>query len=95
MKKFLAAALLLAFAGAFVPSYLYAADNSGMEDTIVDKASDWIAVLGKPADEKDAMLAERRADRAAKRFEKTMKKAGKTADKKMKKFGKEMEKLFE
>ena len=95
MKKFLAAALVIAFAGAFVPSCLYAAEGAGMEDTVIDKASDWIAVLGKPADEKDSILAERRADRAAKRLEKSMTKAGKTAEKKMKKFGKDMEKLFE
>jgi len=95
MRKFLAAALLIAFAGACVPAFVYAADGSGMEDTVIDKASDWIAVLGKPEDEKEAILAERRADRAAKRLEQAMKKVGKRAEKKMKKFGEDMEKLFE
>jgi glycosyltransferase involved in cell wall biosynthesis len=95
MKKLLAAALLIAFAGACVPAYVYAADSSGMEDTVIDKASDWIAVLGKSEDEMEAILAERRADRAAERLSKAMRQAGKKAEKKMKKFGKDMEKLFE
>ncbi len=95
MRKVLAAALLIAFASALVPTFVYAAGNSGMEDTAIDKASDWIAVLGKPEDEKEAILAERRADRAAERLSKAMRQAGKKAEKKMKKFGKDMEKLFE
>jgi hypothetical protein len=95
MRKVLAVALLMGFAGAFLPAGLHAAEGAGMEDTAIDKVSDWFAVIGKSGDEKEAMLAERRADRAAKRLSKAMKKAGKSAEKKMKKFGKEMEKLFE
>jgi hypothetical protein len=94
MRKVLAGALLAAFA-VFLPAGLHAAEGAGGDDTVIDKVSDWLAVIGKSGDEKEAILAERRADRAAERLAKAMRKAGKRAEKKMEKFGKEMEKLFE
>ena len=65
------------------------------DDSIFNRVSDWFATVGKPEDEKEAIIAERRADRAAERLGKAFRQESKKANKKMKKFGKEMEKMFE
>lgn len=65
------------------------------DDSIFNRVSDWFATIGKPEDEKDMIIAERRADRAAKRMGKAFRQESKKASKKMEKFGKDMEKMFE
>lgn len=47
------------------------------EDSIVDKAGDWFATIGKSGQEKDQILLQRRMDRAAKKAGAAFDKAGK------------------
>ena len=91
MRKSAALVLLFSFFAGLTP--LYAAD--AYEDTWWDEATDWFATLGKPQDEKDMILAERRADRAAVRLGRAFRQETKKAAKKMETFGKEMEKAFQ
>lgn len=92
MKKGKAVFLLFSLLSVFAAGCAYAAGS--YEDTFLDKTGDWFATLGKPADEKDSILAERRAKRAAEHFKKDMKEIGAKADKKSKELGKEMKNLF-
>ncbi len=69
MKKLFLGMLILAAAFAAVPAYA--------EDSVLDKAGDWIATVGKSPAEKDQILLERRADRVAKEFKKSADKMGK------------------
>jgi hypothetical protein len=62
---------------------------SGAEDSIVDKIGDWFATVGKPENEKNMIIAERKMQRAAKRIKSEMTKQGKAFDAEMRKvFGK-------
>ena len=45
------------------------------EESVFDRVSDWFATVGKPKEEQDRILAERRAERMAKKAEKEIKKA--------------------
>ena len=93
MKKWLAVCLLLAGGLVAFPSHAYAGNmNSG--DSITDKASDWLATVGKSPEERDVILAQRRADRMAKRFGEAMKSGSEKAGKEMKKMGKNMGDMF-
>jgi hypothetical protein len=66
-------------------SALAASDVS--QDSVVDKAGDWFATLGKSGSEKDQILIQRRSERIAKRMQKAVEDGSKKA-------GKEMEKMF-
>ena len=61
------------------------------EDSLFDKTSDWFATMGKDGSEKQSILAERRAGRAARRIQEGVTKSARQADKNMKEFGKELE----
>ena len=69
MKKLFLGMLILVAAFAAVPAYA--------EDSVLDKAGDWIATVGKSPAEKDRILLERRSDRVAKEFKKGAEKMGK------------------
>jgi hypothetical protein len=69
MKKFFVGMLILAAAFTAVPAYA--------EDSILDKAGDWIATVGKSPAEEDRILLERKTERVAKEFQKGAKKMGK------------------
>jgi len=69
-------------ASAAVP-YAMAAND----DTVIDKVGDWFAVLGKPEDEKDMILAKRRSKRVVERMQKA-------AEEGMKEFNNNMKKAF-
>jgi len=61
--------------GASQQAYEHADDNA-----IFNRTADWFATIGKSAEEKEKILAERKADRAVKRAEKEAKKAQKKAE---------------
>ena len=69
MKKFFFGMLILAAAFTTVPAYA--------EDSMLDKAGDWIATVGKAPAEKDQILLQRRTERVAKAFKKGANKMGK------------------
>ena len=52
------------------------------DEAIFHRIGDWFATIGKSEGEKEQILMERKAKRAAKRMEKGAKKAGKEAKKK-------------
>lgn len=66
--------------GASAAAYEHASDQS-----IFNRVTDWFATIGKSPEEKEKILAERKAKRAAKRAEKEAKKAKAEAEKKAKK----------
>ena len=65
------------------------------QDTMLDKASDWFATIGKDDSEKQMILAERRAGRAARRFEKDIAEGAHKAEKGVRKMGKEIERSLD
>ena len=94
MKKRIVIVLFLVIGLAAVPRYSYAGNiNEG--DTIVNKASDWFATIGKSPEDRDVIIQQRRMDRAAKRLGEAMKSGSKKAGKEMEKMGKDMGKLFD
>lgn len=92
MKKVFAWVLVLGIVFCAVPSKVYAGGVA--EDSIIDKAGDWMATLGKSPEDKDMILAQRRAERAAKRMKDAMNKSADKAGKEMEKMGKDMKKMF-
>jgi len=106
MKKVLALMLVFTmFVGVFTMCVeAKAAEHPGAnisQDSVIDRAGDWVATRGKDGVEKKAVLAERKAQRASKRAskeaakqkkiaKKEAAKAKKAAEKKMK----EMKKSF-
>ncbi len=78
---------------ALLPVSAYAAYNT--QDSVIDKASDWAATLGKSPEDRDMILTQRRAERAAKRLREAMQKSSKKAGKALEKAGKDMGKMFE
>lgn len=66
--------------GASEQAYEHASDNA-----IFNRVSDWFATIGKPKEEKEKILAERKAKRAAKRAEKRVEKEVEKAEKKSEK----------
>ena len=89
---FLAGSMSLCFAqmgqkGASEKAYEHAS-----EEAIFNRVGDWFATIGKSPEEKEAIIAERKAKRAAKRAEKEARKAQKEAEKEQKRLQKQMEK---
>ena len=85
MKKTISILLVLLMAVTMMPVKVYAADGGG--DNVIDQASDWFATIGKSGMDKDAILFQRRSERASKRLGKAMNEAGK-------KMGDDMKKSF-
>ena len=85
-------AILLAVS-AFGQSAAQAASTG--EDTIIDKAGDWMATMGKSPEDRDAILTERKADRVAKRLRKAIDDSAKKAGNEMEKIGKKMGNMLE
>ena len=69
MKKFFLGMLILAAAFTAVPAYA--------DDSMLAKAGDWIATVGKSPAEKDRIILERKTERVAKAFKKGANKMGK------------------
>ena len=88
-KRAVGVLLVLALMGA--PAVVYAADAIA-QDTVVDKVGDWMATLGKSGTDKDAILAQRKAERAAARTKRMAEKQAKKAQKEAEKAGKELKK---
>jgi hypothetical protein len=86
MKKLLLGMLVLAAVFTAVPAHA--------EDSVIDKAGDWIATVGKSPEEKDRILLERRTDRATKALGKALNDGAESADKSARKLGKELEGAF-
>ena len=94
MKKWIVISLLIIVGFAAAPSSAYAG-NIQSGDSIVDKASDWLATIGKSPEDRDMILAQRRSERAAEHLKEAMKTESKKAGKQMEKMGKDMGKMFE
>jgi len=81
MVKILALILIVVFFAACV----WVGDAAAsVNDTIIDRVGDWFAVFGKSEDEKEMMLARRRAARVAERMQKEAENSMKDFDRKMK-----------
>ncbi|PIQ89668.1 MAG: hypothetical protein COV72_01780 [Candidatus Omnitrophica bacterium CG11_big_fil_rev_8_21_14_0_20_42_13] len=86
IKKLISAGLIVSFMlagfpvlaqeeakkGASEKAYEHASDKA-----VFNRVSDWFATIGKSGEEKEKILAERKAERAAKRVEKELKRAEK------------------
>jgi len=57
---------------------------ASVNDTVLDRACDWLAIFGKSEDEKEMMLARRRSARVAERMRKEAEKSMKGFNRKMK-----------
>ena len=77
MKRLLTIVLVLALMISVSPMS-YAADY---QDNPIDQVGDWFATMGKQGMEKDSILAQRKAERAAKFAEREAKKMAKEAEK--------------
>ncbi len=77
MKRFLAVVLVLVLVCSF-GTISYAAEY---KDNPIDQVGDWFATMGKSGMEKDAILAQRKGERAAKFAEHEARKAGKDVKK--------------
>ncbi|MFC1809351.1 hypothetical protein ACFL3D_04440 [Candidatus Omnitrophota bacterium] len=72
-----------------------AALEHASDQAIFNRTADWFATIGKSGEEKEAILAERKATRAEKRLQKEAKKAKKQADKEAKRAEKEAEEAMD
>lgn len=98
MKKIVALMVILALALTAMPAYAAKGGTRGASQKAYENASDkavfnrvgdWFATRGKSPEEKEAIIAERDAKRAAKKAEKERKKIAKQAEREVKKFNKE------
>lgn len=94
MKKAIAIMAVMFFALSLMPAYAAPEGRKGASDqalehasenSVFNRVSDWFATVGKSEEEKDAVLAERRAKRAEKEAEKNAKQAEKAAKQKKEK----------
>ena len=85
MSKWMVFVLALTLVAGPTTSAMAGSDVS--QDSVVDKAGDWFATLGKSGADKDQILIQRRTERIAKRMQKAVKEGSEKA-------GKEMEKMF-
>jgi hypothetical protein len=72
--------------GASAQAYEHADDNA-----IFNRVGDWFATIGKSDEEKEAIVAQRKAERQVKRAEKEAQKAAKQAEEKIKEQKKNLE----
>ena len=93
MRKKMIGIVSIVVVCALMPVNAHAAYNT--QDSVIDKASDWAATLGKTPEDRDMILTQRRAERAAKRLREAMQKSSKKAGKALEKAGKDMGKMFE
>ncbi len=70
---------------------VYAAQST-MKDTPIDAVGDWISTLGKKSTEKDALIAQRKAARMAKRTQRAAAHQAKAVGNQMNQAGKHMKK---
>ena len=100
MRRFIAIAVVLSLILVSAPVFA-AKDRRGASDKAYEQASDeaifhrvgdWFATRGKSAEEKEAIIAERKAKRAAKRAQKELEKKKKAAEKELEKKKKAAEK---
>ena len=98
MKKIVALMVILALALTAMPAFAAKGGTRGASQKAYENASDkavfnrvgdWFATRGKSPEEKEAIIAERDAKRAAKKAEKERKKIAKQAEREVKKFNKE------
>ena len=98
MKKIVALMVILALALTAMPAFAAKGGTRGASQKAYENASDkavfnrvgdWFATRGKSPEEKEAIIAERDAKRAAKKAEKEAKKLEKQAKKEAKKLGEE------
>ncbi|MFC1667724.1 hypothetical protein ACFL0P_07720 [Candidatus Omnitrophota bacterium] len=102
MRKLMTLVLVLAFVMVSIPVFAAEGSRKGAsakayehasDEAVFNRVGDWFSTVGKSKEEKEAIIAERKAKRAAKRAEKEAKKAKKKAEKEAKKAKKEVEKL--
>ena len=91
MRKFMSVFILAGIMFSSITAVSYAADFKN-QDSIVDKAGDWMATIGKSPEEKDQIIAQRKTDRVAKRIAEAMREGGRQAGKEMEKLGQAMQK---
>ena len=100
MRKFIAIAVVLSFVLVSVPVFAEKG-RKGASDKAYEKASDeaifhrvgdWFATRGKSEEEREAIIAERKAKRAAKRARKKLEKKKRAAKKEGKKLKERVEK---
>ena len=89
MRRVVLGLVLAGIMSAAVP--VYAAQSVG-NDTAIDQVGDWVATLGKSGLEKEALLTQRKAQRAAKRAEASARRQAKQAEKGIDNAGKELNK---
>ena len=94
MRKLLTISFILMLAMAYIPTFAAEEGKKGAsakayehasDQSIFNRVGDWFATIGKSPEEKEKILEERRAKRAAKRAEIEAKKAAKKAEKEAKK----------
>ena len=79
MKRFLAVIFAMTLIFSSVPMRFSYAETGQYQDTAFDQVGDWFATLGKQGDEKDRILAERKAERLKHFIEKNADQAAKDA----------------
>lgn len=100
MRKVVAIMVVLAICCSVVPAFAQkgskGASARAMErasdDAVFHRVGDWFATIGKNKEEKQAIIAERKAKRAAARVKKQAEKAKKEAEKKAKEAKAKMQK---
>lgn len=94
MKKLTAILLVLVIAASFTPAYAAKGASEKAyehvsEESIFNRMGDFFATIGMSKEEKDAVIAERRAERAKRRAEKEARKAKRKAEAKKKEMKKQ------
>ncbi|MBI2105086.1 MAG: hypothetical protein HYT90_05895 [Candidatus Omnitrophica bacterium] len=84
--------ILVAGALAFSVPAGAAAQAAPQQDSVVDRVGDWFATLGKSGMERDSLLAQRKAERMAKRSQQAVERQARQAERGMQQTGKELNK---
>ena len=100
MKKLVAITVILALVLCVVPAFAARGEKGASakayekasDEAIFHRVGDWFATRGKSEEERNAILAERKAKRAAKRIEKEAEKKKKQLEKEAKKKKKQLDK---
>ena len=88
MKRAIAAVLLAGMLGAATPGL---AATMPVQDTMFDRMGDWFATFGKSGLEKESVLAQRHADRTAKRANEAAQQNAEQAERSLKKAGRDLD----